>query len=262
MADREPILVYVEVTPKRTFAAAVDWPGWCRSGRTRDEALEALVAYGPRYAKVVGKRAGFAPPADFAGLKVSQRLKGGPTTEFGAPQVAPGGDRQPLGEVELKREITLLRAAWRAFDAALKRHAGVELRKGPRGGGRDQQRMASHVFDAEQGYLRQLGARPPKAASEATDADRRALRKAVVAALSARARDEPLDNPSGAKKRWLPRFYVRRAAWHALDHAWEIEDRAQPWAGAAPKIRGGGNSVGRSGPSTWKSASGSGRPCS
>ena len=250
MAARRPIPVYLEVTPKRTFAAAVDWPGWCRSGRTRDEALEALVAFGPRYAKVVGKRAGFAPPADFAGLKVSQRLKGGPTTAFGAPQVAARGDREPLGEAGLKREITLLRAAWRAFDAALKRHAGVELRKGPRGGGRDQQRMASHVFDAEQGYLRQLGARPPKAASEATDADRRALRKAVVAALSARARDEPLDNPSGAKKRWLPRFFVRRAAWHALDHAWEIEDRAQPWAGAAPKIRGGGNSVGRSGPST------------
>jgi hypothetical protein len=227
MAARGPIPVYLEITPKRSFAGAVDWPGWCRSGRTPDQALEALVAYGPRYAKVVGKGAGFTPPADVAELKVTHRLKGGPTTEFGAPQVAPPDDRQPLGEVELRREITLLRAAWRAFDAALTRHAGVELRKGPRGGGRDQQRMASHVFGAEQGYLGQLGARPPKAASEGSDADRRALRNAVVAALSARARDEPLDNPSGAKKRWLPRFFVRRAAWHALDHAWEIEDRAE-----------------------------------
>jgi hypothetical protein len=227
MAARKPIAVYLEMTSKRTFAGAVDWPGWCRSGRTPEEALEALVAYGHRYAKVVGKKAGFTPPADVAGLKVSQRLKGGPTTEFGAPQVAPRGDRQPLGEAELKREITLLRAAWRAFDAALKRHAGVELRKGPRGGGRDQWRMASHVFGAEQGYLRQLGARPPEAAPQGTDADRRALQNAAVAALSARARDEPIDNPSGAKKGWLPRFYVRRAAWHALDHAWEIEDRAQ-----------------------------------
>ncbi len=227
MAARKPIPVYLEITAKRTFAGAVDWPGWCRSGRTSEEALEALVAYAPRYAKVVGKRARFAPPASVAELKVTHRLKGGPTTEFGAPQVAPPGDRQPLGEVELRRATTLLRAAWRAFDAALKRHAGVELRKGPRGGGRDQQRMASHVFGAEQGYLRALGARPPEATSDGTDADRRALQKAVVAALSARARDEPLDNPSGAKKRWLPRFYVRRAAWHALDHAWEIEDRAR-----------------------------------
>jgi hypothetical protein len=52
--------------------------------------------------------------------------------------------------------------------------------------------------------------------------------EAVVGALSARARDEPIDNPSGTKKLWLPRFFVRRSAWHALDHAWEIEDRAQP----------------------------------
>jgi hypothetical protein len=25
--------------------------------------------------------------------------------------------------------------------------------------------------------------------------------------------------------RWPARYYVRRAAWHVLDHAWEIEDR-------------------------------------
>jgi len=24
---------------------------------------------------------------------------------------------------------------------------------------------------------------------------------------------------------WPARYYVRRAAWHVLDHAWEIEDR-------------------------------------
>jgi hypothetical protein len=24
---------------------------------------------------------------------------------------------------------------------------------------------------------------------------------------------------------WTPRYFVRRAAWHMLDHAWEIEDR-------------------------------------
>jgi hypothetical protein len=228
MPVKRPITVYLEVTPKRTFAGAVDWPGWCRSGRTADEALEALVAYGPRYAKAVGKGTGFRAPADASHLEVTERLKGSPTTEFGAPDAAPRGDRQPLDESELKRQTTLLQAAWRAFDAALKRHARVELRKGPRGGGRDQPRMTSHVFDAEQSYLNRLGARPPKAAGNQTDADLRTLRKAVLAALSARAREEPVDNPSGTKKRWLPRYYVRRAAWHALDHAWEIEDRAQP----------------------------------
>jgi hypothetical protein len=27
-------------------------------------------------------------------------------------------------------------------------------------------------------------------------------------------------------KRWTARFAARRIAWHALDHAWEIEDRS------------------------------------
>ena len=228
MPVTRPIQVYLEITPRRTFAGAVDWPGWCRSGKTAEEALEALAAYGPRYAKAIGKATGFIAPADASTLKVTERLKGSPTTEFGAPAVAPRSDRQPVNEAELKRQLGLLQAAWRAFDRALKRHAGVELRKGPRGGGRDQGRMASHVFGAEQSYLNALGARPPKATAKETDAEVRALRKAVLAALSARARDEPIDNPSGTRKRWLPRFYVRRAAWHALDHAWEIEDRAQP----------------------------------
>lgn len=213
------IAVYLEITPKRTFAAGVDWPGWCRSGKTEAEALDALVAYGPRYAKVVGRSARFIAPPDTSMLKVTERLKGGPTTEFGAPQGTPRSDHQPLDEAELKRQTTLLRAAWRTFDAMLKRHAAVELRKGPRGGGRDQAQMSAHVFDAERAYLNKLGAPAPKGA------DLRAEREGVVAALSARARDEPIEDRSGTKKRWEPRFFVRRAAWHALDHAWEIEDR-------------------------------------
>jgi hypothetical protein len=224
---KRPVGVYLEVTPKRTFAGGVDWPGWCRSGRTEAEALDALVAYGQRYAKAVGRNAGFTAPSDASMLKVTERLKGGATTEFGAPETAPRSDRRPITENELKRQLTLLRAAWRAFDAALERHASVELRKGPRGGGRDQAKMASHVFDAEQAYLTRLGARPPKATGKDAHADADALRKAAVAALSARARGEPVDNPSGTKKLWLPFYFVRRAAWHALDHAWEIEDRAK-----------------------------------
>jgi len=30
--------------------------------------------------------------------------------------------------------------------------------------------------------------------------------------------------PAGEKK-WLPRYGARRIAWHALDHAWEMQDR-------------------------------------
>jgi len=37
--------------------------------------------------------------------------------------------------------------------------------------------------------------------------------------------EEPPPNPRRTKPLWSPRFAIRRSAWHALDHAWEIEDR-------------------------------------
>jgi len=33
---------YLEIGKKRTFAGAMDWPGWCRSGRDEASALEAM----------------------------------------------------------------------------------------------------------------------------------------------------------------------------------------------------------------------------
>jgi len=59
------IAVYVEVTPRRTFAGAVEWPGWCRSGKTVDDALQALAALDPRRGQVVELRF-------FSGLSVEE----------------------------------------------------------------------------------------------------------------------------------------------------------------------------------------------
>ena len=47
------IPVYLEVGARRTFAGALDWPGWCRSGRDETAALAALVAYGGRYQRAI-----------------------------------------------------------------------------------------------------------------------------------------------------------------------------------------------------------------
>jgi hypothetical protein len=33
--------------------------------------------------------------------------------------------------------------------------------------------------------------------------------------------------PQVPDKGWPARYAVRRAAWHELDHAWEIEDRSR-----------------------------------
>ena len=223
----EPLAVYLEVTPKRTFAGAVEWPGWCRSGKTVDEALEALVAYADRYANVIARsRLGFTPPRSLADLEVVERRKGNATTEFGAPGVPPKADLRALGAAELKRLTTILEASWRAFDRAAHAARGVELTKGPRGGGRDLAKMENHVFEAEEGYVGALGSRPPRLPTATLAKRSAALRANAGEALAALAAGRPVADPRNTKRPWSPRFYIRRSAWHALDHAWEIEDRS------------------------------------
>jgi hypothetical protein len=151
---------------------------------------------------------------------VAERLRGGSTTEFGAPGEIPSADDRPLDAAELARQRGLLEAAWGALDRAAEAAMGVELRRGPRGGGRDLPKILEHVMRAEQGYLAKLGARyagPP---------DHAALRASVLEALTAAGGGHEIPNANAVTKRWPPRYFVRRAAWHVLDHAWEIEDRA------------------------------------
>jgi hypothetical protein len=155
--------VSLEVGGKRVFAGAIDWPGWCRSGRDEDGAIEALFAYAPRYAHVLrGTRLGFETPDDASALTVVERLTGTATTDFGAPDVPPSADEKPAIDEDLARFTTLLRACWRAFDRAAERAQGKEVAKGPRGGGRDLDGIIDHVLGADEGYLALLGAKAPK----------------------------------------------------------------------------------------------------
>lgn len=213
---------------KRAFAGALDWPGWCRSGRDEDAALEALAAYGQRYRKALGRKArGFTSPADAYSFNVAERLKGDGSTDFGVPGKAPMVDERPLEGAELKRLAGLLEACWGAFDAAAVAATGVALRKGPRGGGRELDAIIRHVMEADGAYLYQLGGRHHPAGDADVQAEMAALRAAILDTLRARARGEPLpQSPRRTSKLWAPRYTVRRSAWHALDHAWEIEDRA------------------------------------
>ena len=217
--------VVVETSRRRTFAVAAGWAGWARAGRDEDEALDALWRAGPRYAAALaGTGIPFLPPRDRSMLVVVDRVPGTGGTEFGVPSVQLAGDAAPLDAAQLEREVAILRAAWAALDAAAERHAGDPLRTGPRGGGRDLPRMIEHVRGADEAYLAQLGARPPKGDGDPAAMD--GLRAAAVAALRARALGLPIDDARRTAHPWAPRWYVRRAAWHALDHAWEIEDRA------------------------------------
>jgi hypothetical protein len=222
------ISVQVERGAKRVFASAIAWPGWSRSGRTEEAALEALVASAGRYA-AVARRASlqFARPTSLDDIEVAARVTGGSGTDFGVPSVAPAEDDEPLAAPDLKRLTGLLRAAWTTFDVAAAAHHDAELSKGPRGGGRTLTKMIGHVLEAEEAYLHQLGNKRPRVGAAASVAMRMAaVRDAAMVALAAKAAGEPLPEPNKVKRAWSPRYFVRRSAWHALDHAWEIEDRA------------------------------------
>ena len=219
--------VVLEVAPKKAFASALDWPGWARAGKTDDDALQSLLDYAPRYAPVAGRaKVAFSPPATLRGIEVVERLPGGGTTEFGVPGKAAAAEDEALAATELKRLLRLLQAAWATFDAAAKGASGVELARGPRGGGRDLAKIIGHVRDAEVAYLNQLGSRAPASADKRAPASIALLRSTFTDALGAVARGEPLADPNRTRKRWSPRYAIRRSAWHSLDHAWEIEDRA------------------------------------
>jgi len=182
--------------------------------------LRALIDYGPRYQKVVGwARLGFTAPKK---LNVVQRIKGDASTEFGVPGTAPDYDSGDVSDKELKKLQAILRACWKSFDAALEAAHGKTLAKGPRGGGRDANKILEHVRDAEGGYVRAVGSElPPGPKSDLLERTRDAVLDAVAAAAHGELETE---GPRGGK-RWSARYFARRTAWHALDHAWEIEDR-------------------------------------
>ena len=220
------IQVIIESGKKRTFANALDWPGWCRSGRDEQSALKALADYGLRYAQVVHNTGvDFQIPADSSGFTVVERLEGNTTTDFGAPAIIAAVDREPIDKIEFVRLKKLLTACWETFDHAVQRATGKELQKGPRGGGRELDKILEHIIGSDQAYLRRLawklkndGVQNPADELEQTrEATLNALDVAVKGGL-------PEQGPRGGAI-WPPRYFIRRSAWHVLDHAWEIEDR-------------------------------------
>ena len=217
MAARS-IKIAEEASPRRVFVWALDWPGWCRSGRDRDAALEALVAAGKRYA-VVATRAGFAfRVVSDPEFETVTQVQGGSGTDFGVPSVIIEDDRQPIKPAQAKKLAALVASSWAVFDT-IALTAPEVLRKGPRGGGRDTSQIMAHVDEADGSYAREMGIKqkPP--------ADRRAVEAMRASMLDILA--QPSDGSPLAGRKWPQRYAARRIAWHALDHAWEIEDKSQ-----------------------------------
>jgi len=194
--------VYFEEGKSSVFAAAIDWPGWCRRAKSTDLALEALLDYQDRYAAVL------TVPFKPGKLEVVGSVRGNATTDYGAPAVDTPWDAEPITKRDLTRQVTVLKDCWAAFDAAVKASSS-KLTKGPRGGGRDRDAVVDHVREAERHYCSKLGTRVPPRTPWVEQ------RLVVTEALLA-------DSPEGT---WPSRYSLRRIAWHVLDHAWEIEDK-------------------------------------
>jgi hypothetical protein len=211
--------VCLELGKQRVFATALDWPGWCRAGRDEEKALAALASAAPRYAlvaHVAGVRWASRLAAEF---EIVERLPGSASTDYGVPGAIAAHDSEAMDPTAAERLASLVTACWTEFDRIVAA-APAELRKGPRGGGRDREKMVEHVLMAEGAYAGKLGLRlsvPAYADTAAVAAFRNTPLEALKAAVGTA---HPV-----VKGRWPPRYAARRIAWHALDHAWEIEDR-------------------------------------
>lgn len=200
-----PTRVYLEEGKRWVFAAALDWPGWCRRGKGEEEAIAALLEYADRFAAVAG--AAFRPGRVSVVGRIPSRSG---MADFGAPGAVGPWDDEPLSRREAGRHVGLLEASWAYLDGVAET-APASLRKGPRGGGRDRDPMLNHVREAERAYSPKVGCRIPPRTPWPEH------RSMLAGALRAA--------PTGTA--WPVRYTIRRCAWHALDHAWEMEDRSE-----------------------------------
>ncbi len=208
-----------EIGAKKAFAWAVDWPGWARSGKTAVLARTALIGYAPRYGVVAATAGLQLPGLDDAVVDIVDSVPGGSGTDFGVPSAITDADRRMVTAPDAERLADLVAAAWTIFDRVASA-APASLRKGPRGGGRDRDKMIGHVIEADHAYAREIGVRLPEphlGERDAVDAERAAMLDVLR---------RPSDGGPLAERKWTQRYAARRIAWHALDHAWEMEDRS------------------------------------
>ena len=205
---------------KRAVAFAIDWPGWSRGAKTPDAAIETLEAYRERY-RTVTRLAGLEAEFDAAGaLDVVEDCIGVGSTDFwGISFAASSFEQGPMPRDEFERKLALLQAAWNLLDGVAAR-VSPAMRPGPRGGGRDRDEIVWHAFRTEVGqFARKVGVLTPPDAM-LTPEGLLAHRQQFLGAL----RDH---NAEGRKagRSWTVPFLLRHAAFHTLDHAWEMEDK-------------------------------------
>lgn len=219
MADQLRVTLEAGPKNKKVVAVAPDWPGLERGAKTGETAIQTLRSYLPRYARVA-KLAGMEKEfATITKLNVVERYVGTGSTDFwGISFGFSSIDRQKMSREDLEREVTLLRACWTFFDAVRGR-VSAEMQKGPRGGGRDRDRIVRHVAAVEQDWATKIGVRTPEDAVVTDRAGLKAYRDAYCAAI------RTFHAEGKMARTWPLRFLIRHSAYHTMDHAWEMEDK-------------------------------------
>lgn len=214
------IRVTLEIGPKgkRVVAVAPDWPGLERGAKTAEAAIERLLAYVPRYAPVAKLAEMEAAFTDITSVDVVEQYPGTGSTDFWGVSFAFSSiDKQESTGETFERDLALLQACWAFFDN-VRRRVSAELQRGPRGGGRDRDRIVRHVVLNEVDWAKGLGV-PAAHEGMLTEQEVTAHRTAFLDGL------RTFHAQGKMARKWPLRYLIRHTAYHNLDHAWEMEDK-------------------------------------
>jgi hypothetical protein len=218
MVDNIRVMLEIGPKGKRVIAVAPDWPGLSRGAKTEDDAVERLLTYLPRYApvaKLAGMGAEFAASAN---VDVVERYPGVGSTDFWGISFAFSEiDKKEMSSEELERELTLLQACWAFFDDVRSR-VSAEMAKGPRGGGKDRDRIVRHTLISELDMAKKVGLREPQEMM-LTEEGIQAHREDYSDSIRVFHAEGKL------ARTWPLRYLIRHTAFHTMDHAWEMEDK-------------------------------------
>ena len=216
----DQLRVILEIGKKRrVVAGAMDWPGLDRWGTSEEDALAKLESYLPRYAGVA-ERAGLSSAFKRHGpMTVVERVPGSSSTDFwGIAHVPSEIEREVLSSKDLERRLAVLQATL----GRLPRHVHACLRRASTGPARrrpNPRRDHPPLYASERhNFWRKVGIRP-RGRRCLTPDELAAHREEYVDAIRA------YNAESKPARSWPIQFLIRRTAQHAMDHAWEMEDR-------------------------------------
>ena len=96
------------------------------------------------------------------------------------------------------------------------------MRKGPRGGGRDRDRIIRHAIRNEsEEFAKKVGLRIPEDGALTPDG----LRDLPGGVCRGDARVQRRGEVDQPMRSWTLPFLIRHSAFHTMDHAWEMEDK-------------------------------------